>query len=506
MTSPDLTTWTSRTTNTTQDIRDIGYNSTNFAFVGSAGYIAYSSDLVNWVAASTPASTTQLNAIIGSASGFIVVGNSGYGLSSNDGRSWSALDIGTTSNISSITLIDSDYFAVGTALTLSKSSDGLIWNLYIDNPTGTSADLSSIYYDGTDLALVTGTGSLRYSKDALVWLVSKTNFTDFTKVTKLGSTWTLFGIDSKAITYTATALTGTWSQQLINSVNSSITSIATANINGAALTVYFTSNGGAITGGSTGLAISLTKVSLYNVLADVAITNTIAGEVSSSQLLSVAFAGRTTDSTISNFSGALVGAVNRSEIGFSGSITVNVDAVITDSKLTRIVPTKFDVFMLAAGVKSINLNNTIISASGSMLVYSEDTATKITISGGVLSGGNATALSNGFAKIYLNSVFDETGAKVSNISAYSLDGDVLDSDLETYIATTSLTTDLTHWYHARRPICPSTQVRSRSTVTSLLALLSTAEAHSGIAGVILLSGSSRTSVDVSRQPSSSCWC
>lgn len=450
MTSPDLTTWTARSTGTTQDIRDAGYNGTNYAIIGSAGYIAYSSDLATWSAASTLGSATQLNAILGSASGFVVLGNAGYGLTSTDGRSWSALTTDTTSNLYSVAIVGTDYYAVGTALTLVKSTDLVIWKLYIDNPSGTSADLSSIYYDGTDYALVTGPGNLRYSKDALVWLVAKTNFTDFTKVTKIGATWTLFGVPAKAVTYTASSLTGTWAQQLINSVPSSITSVTSTSINGAALTVYFTAAGKAITGGSTGLAISFTKVSLYNVIADVAIVNTIAGEVSSSQLLNVALIGRTTDSTISNFSGALVGAVNRSEIDFSQSITVNVDAVITDSTLKRVVPTKFDVFKLAAGVTNITLNNTNINAPGSMLVYSVDAATKINISGGTLAGGNATALSNGYAKIYLNNVFDENADKVSNISAYSLDGKVLDDDLVNVFSNNTISSDLTHWFHPQK--------------------------------------------------------
>lgn len=67
-----------------------------------------------------------------------------------------------------------------------------------------------------------------------------------------------------------------------------------------------------------------------------------------------------------------------------------------------------------------------LSLNGLML-YSEDTALEISLFGGFFWA--SYAISNGFARIYLNNVYDNSGAKIIDTSAYSINGSTYD-DIE----------------------------------------------------------------------------
>ena len=454
-TSTDAITWTGQTAGTTETIYDITWDGSQYIYVAGAGVINYGA-MGTWTAADNDGTTVALHGIYHDASGLtFAVGASGTMLGSSNGRKFAAMTPVVGKDLNSIVKVGSDYFVLGTGFVLLKSSELLIWETYINNPA--SENLVGMF-DGTNYAVVAQStvlglpfNHLLYSKDGMVWLTVNNKQTQMTKVSKINGLYTLYGYADAAQTYTSSDVAATeWQKNIINSDGATIVSITVALINGNSLVVYFGANGAAITGTSgTGL-LTATKISLNNVISSIKIVNTLAGDVAQSDLYDISFIGRTTDTSISDFTGTLNGSVNRCNITFVQSVKVDSDITVSDSLFTNKSGKKLDVFGLASTVASLVLNNCNIKSTGSMLVYSENTALKIVIEGGVIDGGNATALTNGYAKTYLNNVFDENGDKVQNISAYSLDGDVLESDLVTHMTAESLTTDITHWYHTQK--------------------------------------------------------
>lgn len=454
-TSPDGYTWTAQTAGTTETIYDIAWDGSKYVYVAGAGVIMYGA-MGSWTAADSDGVTQALYGIYFDASGLLVaVGANGAMLTSSNGMKFNHLTTVVSNDLHSVVKIGSEYFINGTGFTILKSSELLIWKTYIRNPT--DENLVGMF-DGTNYAVVAQDtvlsitfNHLIYSKDGMVWLAVNNEQTQMTKVSKVNGLYTLYGYAGVAQIYTSSDITATsWNKNIINSNGATIASITVATINGNALIVYFGANGQAITGTSGNGLLTATKISLKNVISSIKIVNTEAGDVSVSDLYDISFIGRTTDTDISDFTGTLNDSVNRCNITFVQSVNIAKNINVSDTLFTNKSGKKLDVFKVASTVTSLVLNNCNINSAGSMLVYSENTALKIIIEGGVIVGGNDTALTNGYAKIYLNNVFDAVGEKVENISAYSLDGDVLESDLVTHMSSANLSADLTHWYHTQK--------------------------------------------------------
>lgn len=444
LTSSNATAWTSQTSGSTKAIYDIAWTGSQYIHVGAQGSVFYGA-MGTFIASSTEGTTDDLYSIYFNGTIACIVGDNGKALMSSNGVKFVNITSGTTRLLKSITKVGSTYYAIGPSMTVLKSSEMIVWDKSIYNPV--SENLSGVF-DGTNYVTVAGDYNT-YSKDGIVWIYIDNKVTGMSNVTKIGTKYTIFGFSNDSSIYESTDLV-TWTKNIVSQVGTTITSITKALLNGNNVVIYFTSNGLALSGSVTNATLTATKISLEKVLSGIKIINTLAGNISDSKLYDISTIGRVVDTTISDFNGSIEGSVNRSDISFRSPIGIKSIINVSDSSFTNKSGKKIDVFSIDSAVSAMTISNCKINSSGSMIAYSENTSLKINIESGVLVGGNLTAISNGYAKVYLNNVFDENGVKVDNISAYSLDGDVLDNDLVTLATGSTISSDITNWYHPQK--------------------------------------------------------
>ena len=148
--------WTTRSSGTQQDIKQIEWLGTQFLAVGAGGTILSSIDGTVWVARSSTTSVT-LNGIARAAATYLVVGDAGTLLTSADGIAWSARSIGSA-NLNAVAVSDTMWVAVGSSATVLTSPDGQTWTANMSgfsaatlNPGTSSAlsdNLNSIVFAG----------------------------------------------------------------------------------------------------------------------------------------------------------------------------------------------------------------------------------------------------------------------------------------------------------------------------------------------------------------------
>jgi hypothetical protein len=130
ITSPDGTTWTTRTSGTTNTLRAVAYSSTLFVAVGHAGTVITSSDGTTWIT-QTSGTTNTLYGVTYSPEEdlFVAVGFFGTVITSPDGTTWTTRTSGTTNNLWGVTYSSTDdlFVAVGNAGTVIISPDGINW-------------------------------------------------------------------------------------------------------------------------------------------------------------------------------------------------------------------------------------------------------------------------------------------------------------------------------------------------------------------------------------------
>ena len=143
--SSDGTSWSSRTSGTSNQLNSITYGDSAFVAVGGNGTILTSLDNTSW-SSRTSGTSNQLNSITYGGSTFVAVGSSGTILTSLDNTSWSSRTSGTSNQLNSITYGDSAFVAVGGNGTILTSSDGISWT---SRTSGTSNQLNSIIYRGS---------------------------------------------------------------------------------------------------------------------------------------------------------------------------------------------------------------------------------------------------------------------------------------------------------------------------------------------------------------------
>lgn len=450
-TSPDLTTWTTRTTNTTTILRDSTYGNGYYSIVGDNGIALYSTDIANWVG-STSTTTNNLIAVTYN-NGFVAVGDSGTIIISPNGRNWNTVSsVKTTNNLIDVQINGTNLIAVGSNFTVIKSTDNNIWTTLFEKPVN---DIKSCLFDSvTNLYTATTYGKIYNSYDGLVWSVQDITFSGFNKVEYLNGKYILFStVSNPLITSTVYESTNgtTWTKlnwlKPVETYNA--LTYGTINCNG---TYVFAMNGGNInTFTSTdGVQINLTKVSVYDSIIGSKITNTLPGTIANVDAVSISYIGLTTDSTFTNFQGTITDTVSRSLLQTTSSINVSANNItIVDSEIKQLT-TGFDIFQLDSSVTSLILNNNTIRTNKSALVYSENALLKIDINGGILSNGNDVGLTNGFAKVYLNNVFDSNGDLVENITAYSINGKTLNNTTEILGSTINLTNSTSNWFHSQK--------------------------------------------------------
>lgn len=445
-TSPDLTTWSTRTTNTTTILRDSAYGNGYYSIVGDNGIALYSTDVSNWVGASST-TTNDLYAVT-YKNGFVAVGELGTIVISPNCRFWNSVtSVKTTNDLTDVMINGSDLISVGNNFTVIRSSDNNIWTTSFEKPT---SDIKSLIFDSiSNFYTATTYGKIYNSYDGLVWAIQDITFTGFNKVDRVNGKYILFStVVNPFVTSTVyESISGTdwtkldWKPDTYNALTYGV-------INGNGTYVFAMTSGDINSFTSTtGIQINLTKLSVYDSIIGSKINNTLPGTIANVDAVSISYIGLTTDSSFTNFQGILTDTVSRTNLTTTNSINVSGNITIVDSEIKQ-QSKGFDIFQIDSSVTTLILNNNTIRTNNSALVYSENESLKININGGILTNGNNVGLSNGFAKIYLNNVFDENGDLVENITAYSINGKTL-SDTESFGSVINLTNSTSNWYHSQ---------------------------------------------------------
>lgn len=169
--------------------------------------------------------------------------------------------------------------------------------------------------------------------------------------------------------------------------------------------------------------VSAEKLDATDATATIDIATELPGSILRSSLRNVTNIGQTFDSAFSHFAGFMHGNVARTNVTFGGTATIAAAIIIAEGALTKADaqdPLKAPMFALAGARLQIDLCT--VEPNGA-LCYSTDTNATILLNDCQNSGNFAFALSNGYAKVYLN----RCGSAVRNPSAYSIDGATMES-------------------------------------------------------------------------------
>ena len=319
------------------------------------------------------------------------------------------------------------------------SADQVNWTNETHNPTD---NIDAVEVDGSTYYLLSN-GKLLSTTDNMIFEVVKdTSATNFQKV---DSTYYLTGeVGSVVETASAPSADG-FTKHVINSDAFTIQRVGSITLNGEDVIYYLTTDGKILLGSVAGIALNVTgKASIYNSLLDVKVVNTVAGPISKSKLVSVAKIEMCDDTTFSNLDGAVSGNISRCTIAAYQPISIEADLYILDSRLTQ-KSLNTELISVATGVYSVSFTNCTLDLAG-MMLYSEDGSLIVNIYGGFIN--SQYALTNGFARIYLNAVFKTDGTKFTDNSVFSKDG-VLFEAVE--LATEEVISDsLTAWYNVNK--------------------------------------------------------
>lgn len=161
--SPDLVTWTSRTT-TANVFNDIVFANSIFVATGTSNTFYTSPDGVTWTVRAAPGS---MNRIIYANSLFVAIGNSGVIGTSTNGTTWTTRTSNVAQNLNDIVWNGSVFCAVGANGVITTSPDGITWTAGTSNTTNA---LTSVSWDGTRFVVTNTTNSsVLVSTDGIVW-------------------------------------------------------------------------------------------------------------------------------------------------------------------------------------------------------------------------------------------------------------------------------------------------------------------------------------------------
>lgn len=204
MTSPDGTTWTSRTSGFTNTIEDAVYGNSLWVIVGSDGKISTSTDAVTWTSRTSGFGANSIYAVDYNGSRYVAVGASGTISTSTDGTSWSTTASNfSTSDIYDVVYADGKFVAVGASGKIDTSTDGITWTSRTSN---TAQTLYSVAY-GNGYFLAIGASALVRSIDGSSWtsIGSRTGY-----AIAYGNNTFLHGASTSNLLYTSSDNGSTW--------------------------------------------------------------------------------------------------------------------------------------------------------------------------------------------------------------------------------------------------------------------------------------------------------
>lgn len=170
LSSTDGTTWTSRSSGTSEWLVAVAYGNGLFVAVGDNGRILRSSNGgVSWTYAANLGTINRLNGIIYATGKWIAVGERGTIVTSTDANTWTSTPSGTTRWLHGLAYSGQYLCTVGEAGTILISTDGLTWT---PRNAGTTKNLEVVTYVNNYFALVGESGTYLYSyagNGALTW-------------------------------------------------------------------------------------------------------------------------------------------------------------------------------------------------------------------------------------------------------------------------------------------------------------------------------------------------
>ena len=177
-TSPDLETWTRRSSGTSMELMDVIWTGTSFIVVGQYGTIVRSDDGITWTVIKQGVAGTH-NSYIRAVKGNNKIIACGSGMllsaSTDDGITWTDSTLAEVSNsVQGLAYGNSLYVAVCNGGVIYASSDGAVW----DQVTSVTTDnLEDIVYANNRFVVCTERGKVFYSADGQSWTLSQTNTT-----------------------------------------------------------------------------------------------------------------------------------------------------------------------------------------------------------------------------------------------------------------------------------------------------------------------------------------
>lgn len=330
-----------------------------------------------------------------------------------------------------------EYLAISNYSTI-KSEDKVNWTRLTNAP---SDDIEQVEVEGSKFYMLSG-GKLISTEDNYVfdWIRD----TDANNFQKIGSKYLLLNNNSVVETATTPSENG-FVKAKISSNSYSLKKANSLVVNGANYIFYLTEDGKILLGSESGITLTATgKAEIYSSLFDVNVTCGEAGSITKSKLVSASKVGTCDDTIFSNLDGSINGNMSRVKIDAYQAVGVGANVNIIDSEISQLAKNT-EMFAAATGVSNISMTNSKLNLNG-MLLYSENTSLIINLYGGFVD--TQYALTNGFAKVYLNAVFKPDGSKYSDNSVYSKDGNTFDDIL--LAADEVISGDLTAWYHLNK--------------------------------------------------------
>jgi hypothetical protein len=164
-TSTDAITWTARTSGTASQINSLIYGNGIFVYAGRGGVLATSTDAITWTAR-TSGTTSEINALVYDNGIFVYAGEGGVLRTSTDAITWTARTSGTTNFIRALAYGDGAFVYAGTGGVLRTSTNGITW---IVRSSGTTSNIFALNYGNGAFVYAGAGGVLATSTNGIAW-------------------------------------------------------------------------------------------------------------------------------------------------------------------------------------------------------------------------------------------------------------------------------------------------------------------------------------------------
>lgn len=154
------------------NLRSLAHDGTTWVAVGNGGTVITSPDGISWTSR-TSNTGNDLYKVISVGNQFIAVGNSGTIITSPDGiTAWTVRTSGTAERLRGVAFGNGTYVAVGDQNTRTTSADSIAWASGTGPLDVSTHDLASIDFDGTNFitgAIQARTANLYRSSNGTAW-------------------------------------------------------------------------------------------------------------------------------------------------------------------------------------------------------------------------------------------------------------------------------------------------------------------------------------------------